>query len=212
MADAELEVSHSNVDEVSNENLQKLEEKAKKAEEAFAKEEKLRKELETLNSKLLAEKTALLDSLSGEKGQLSEFQEKCAKLTAQKNDLDNQLRVSIDENISREFFSSSRARIYLLLSVRNDENIYFHLLFQHTTSNRSSSRCIFAERLRVANESCGCAICWKISRIFLCVRCYRIYHFCFAINRTPKNACRRRKMPAINYSKRRRSWNRKCRA
>lgn len=74
--------------------LQKLEEKAKKAEEALAAEEKVRKELEVLNSKLLAEKTALLDSLSGEKGALQEFQEKSAKLTAQKNDLDNQLRVS----------------------------------------------------------------------------------------------------------------------
>lgn len=74
--------------------LQKLEEKATKAQEAFEREEKLRKELESLNSKLLAEKTALLESLSGEKGQLSEFQEKTAKLTAQKNDLDNQLRVS----------------------------------------------------------------------------------------------------------------------
>lgn len=75
-------------------DLQKLEEKATKAQEAFEREEKLRKELESLNSKLLAEKTALLESLSGEKGQLSEFQEKTAKLTAQKNDLDNQLRVS----------------------------------------------------------------------------------------------------------------------
>lgn len=74
--------------------FQKLEEKATKAQEAFEKEEKLRKELEALNSKLLAEKTALLDSLSGEKGALQDFQEKTAKLTAQKNDLDNQLRVS----------------------------------------------------------------------------------------------------------------------
>lgn len=73
---------------------QKLEEKAQKAQEAFEKEEKARKELEALNSKLLAEKTALLDSLSGEKGALQDYQEKCAKLTAQKNDLDNQLRVS----------------------------------------------------------------------------------------------------------------------
>ena len=78
-------------------DLQKLEEKATKAQEAFEREEKLRKELESLNSKLLAEKTALLESLSGEKGQLSEYQEKTAKLTAQKNDLDNQLRVSILE-------------------------------------------------------------------------------------------------------------------
>lgn len=75
--------------------FQKLEEKAQKAQEAFEKEEKARKELEALNSKLLAEKTALLDSLSGEKGVLQDYQEKCAKLTAQKNDLDNQLRVSI---------------------------------------------------------------------------------------------------------------------
>lgn len=81
--------------------LQKLEEKARKAEEALAAEEKLRKELEGLNSKLLAEKTALLDSLAGEKGSLSEYQEKAAKLQAQKNDLDNQLRVSI------HFFSHS---------------------------------------------------------------------------------------------------------
>lgn len=74
--------------------FQKLEEKAAKAQEALEKEEKFRKELEALNSKLLAEKTALLDSLSGEKGALQDYQEKCAKLTAQKNDLDNQLRVS----------------------------------------------------------------------------------------------------------------------
>lgn len=78
-----------------NIELQKLEEKARKAEESLAAEEKLRKELEGLNSKLLAEKTALLDSLAGEKGSLQEYQEKAAKLQAQKNDLDNQLRVSI---------------------------------------------------------------------------------------------------------------------
>lgn len=74
--------------------LQRLEEKAKKAEELHAAEVKVRKELEALNAKLLAEKTALLDSLSGEKGQLQDFQERNAKLTAQKNDLENQLRVS----------------------------------------------------------------------------------------------------------------------
>ena len=83
-----------NADDV-NVPLQKLEEKARKAEEAHAAEEKLRKELEQLNSKLLAEKTALLDSLAGEKGLLQDYQEKTAKLQAQKNDLDNQLRVSI---------------------------------------------------------------------------------------------------------------------
>lgn len=96
---AEQVVVDNNVEEspiiTKNElRLQKLEEKAKKAEEALAAEEKVRKELEVLNSKLLAEKTALLDSLAGEKGSLQEFQEKTAKLNAQKNDLDNQLRVS----------------------------------------------------------------------------------------------------------------------
>ncbi|XP_021706795.1 myosin heavy chain, muscle-like isoform X2 [Aedes aegypti] len=81
--------------------IAKLEEKAQKATEAFEKEEKLRKELEALNSKLLAEKTALLDSLSGEKGALQEYQEKAAKLTAQKNDLENQLR-DTQERLAQE--------------------------------------------------------------------------------------------------------------
>ncbi|XP_041779732.1 myosin heavy chain, muscle isoform X15 [Anopheles merus] len=81
--------------------IAKLEEKATKAQEAYEKEEKLRKELEALNSKLLAEKTALLDSLSGEKGALQEYQEKAAKLTAQKNDLENQLR-DTQERLAQE--------------------------------------------------------------------------------------------------------------
>ncbi|XP_050101315.1 myosin heavy chain, muscle isoform X5 [Anopheles aquasalis] len=81
--------------------IAKLEEKATKAQEAFEKEEKMRKELEALNSKLLAEKTALLDSLSGEKGALQEYQEKAAKLTAQKNDLENQLR-DTQERLAQE--------------------------------------------------------------------------------------------------------------
>ncbi|XP_035909603.1 myosin heavy chain, muscle isoform X25 [Anopheles stephensi] len=81
--------------------IAKLEEKAQKAQEAYEKEEKMRKELEALNSKLLAEKTALLDSLSGEKGALQEYQEKAAKLTAQKNDLENQLR-DTQERLAQE--------------------------------------------------------------------------------------------------------------
>lgn len=74
---------------------QRLEEKAKKAEEALGAEVKVRKDLEALNAKLLAEKTALLESLAGEKGSIQDFQERTAKLQAQKNDLENQLRVSI---------------------------------------------------------------------------------------------------------------------
>lgn len=92
--------SFSNPINASN-DLQRLEEKAKKAEELHAAEVKVRKELEALNAKLLAEKTALLDSLSGEKGQLQDFQERNAKLTAQKNDLENQLRVSFHLKITQ---------------------------------------------------------------------------------------------------------------
>ncbi|GAB1861350.1 Myosin heavy chain, muscle [Camponotus japonicus] len=69
-----------------------LEEKAKKAQEAFEKEEKLRKELEELNAKLLTEKTNLLRQLEGEKGSLTDFQEKSLKLAAQKADLESQLQ------------------------------------------------------------------------------------------------------------------------
>jgi myosin heavy chain 6/7 len=76
--------------------LQKLEEKAQKAQEAFEKEEKLRKELEVLNAKLLEEKNALLNNLEGEKGSLSETQERANKLQAQKSDLETQLRVCIN--------------------------------------------------------------------------------------------------------------------
>jgi len=96
----------SNPTNASN-DLQRLEEKAKKAEELHAAEVKVRKELEVLNAKLLAEKTALLDSLSGEKGQLQDFQERNAKMTAQKNDLENQLRVSINLLICLIYFLHS---------------------------------------------------------------------------------------------------------
>ncbi|XP_043070605.1 myosin heavy chain, muscle isoform X28 [Drosophila grimshawi] len=89
-----------NVSRIEDE-IARLEEKAKKAEELHAAEVKVRKELEVLNAKLLAEKTALLDSLSGEKGQLQDFQERNAKLTAQKNDCENQLR-DIQERLTQE--------------------------------------------------------------------------------------------------------------
>ncbi|KAL7741075.1 hypothetical protein ACLKA6_018112 [Drosophila palustris] len=89
-----------NVSRIEDE-IARLEEKAKKAEELHAAEVKVRKELEVLNAKLLAEKTALLDSLSGEKGQLQDFQERNAKLQAQKNDCENQLR-DIQERLTQE--------------------------------------------------------------------------------------------------------------
>lgn len=76
------------------ETLQKLEEKAAKAQEAYEREAKAKKELEDLYSKILAEKTELLGQLEGEKGSLSEFQERANKLQAQKSDLESQLSVS----------------------------------------------------------------------------------------------------------------------
>lgn len=75
-------------------DLQAAEEKAKKYQEAFEREEKLRVELEELNTKLLSEKTELLKHLDGEKGALSDYQEKALKLGAQKADLESQLAVS----------------------------------------------------------------------------------------------------------------------
>lgn len=75
--------------------LQKLEEKAAKAQEAYEREEKAKKELEGLYNKLLAEKTSLLAQLEGEKGNLSETQERANKLQAQKSDLEGQLQVGL---------------------------------------------------------------------------------------------------------------------
>ncbi|XP_017790987.1 PREDICTED: myosin heavy chain, muscle isoform X13 [Habropoda laboriosa] len=80
-----------NVSRIEDE-LAALEEKAKKAQEAFEKEEKLRKELEEQNTKLITERNALQRQLDGEKGSLSEYMEKSLKLAAQKSDLESQLQ------------------------------------------------------------------------------------------------------------------------
>ncbi|XP_060521422.1 myosin heavy chain, muscle isoform X41 [Cylas formicarius] len=84
-----------NVTRIEDE-IAKLEEKAAKAQEAFEREAKAKKELEGLYSKLLNEKTELLNSLEGEKGTLSETQERANKLQAQKNDLESQLQETQD--------------------------------------------------------------------------------------------------------------------
>lgn len=75
-------------------DFQAMEEKATKYQAAFEREEKMRIELEELNTKLLTEKTDLLKHLDGEKGALFEYQEKALKLGAQKLDLESQLSVS----------------------------------------------------------------------------------------------------------------------
>ncbi|XP_068976178.1 myosin heavy chain, muscle isoform X12 [Bombus flavifrons] len=80
-----------NVTRIEDE-LAALEEKARKAQEAFEKEEKLRKELEEQNTKLVSERNALQRQLDGEKGSLSEYMEKSLKLAAQKADIESQLQ------------------------------------------------------------------------------------------------------------------------
>lgn len=71
-----------------------LEDKAAKAQEAFEKEEKLRKELEANLAKLNVEKAELLARLQAESGTVTEFMDKQNKLMSQKADVEAQLNVS----------------------------------------------------------------------------------------------------------------------
>ncbi|XP_074106348.1 myosin heavy chain isoform X13 [Cotesia typhae] len=81
--------------------LAELQERARTAQENFEREEKMRKELEVLNAKLLTEKTDLLRQLDGEKGSLTEYQERAIKLAAQKMDLESQL-LDVSERLQQE--------------------------------------------------------------------------------------------------------------
>ncbi|XP_054257732.1 myosin heavy chain, muscle isoform X7 [Macrosteles quadrilineatus] len=95
------------------EEMRKLEEKVAKAEEAYKKEAKARKEVETLNAKLLEEKTNLLKNLEGEKGELSSIQERANKLAAQKADLESQLadtqdRLQQEEDARNQLFQQKK--------------------------------------------------------------------------------------------------------
>lgn len=96
--------------------LQALEEKARKAQEAFEKEEKLRKELEEQNTKLTTERNALQKQLEGEKGSLGEYMEKSLKLAAQKSDLESQLQVSF-------YLLIVKLSLFFRANRRNDENL-----------------------------------------------------------------------------------------
>jgi len=98
---------------------QRLEEEVEKVTVAFEREEKLRKELEALNTKLLAEKTQLLQSLEGEKGSASSIQERAAKLAAQKSDLESQLSVSVS-NYFKFFILFDTVRGNITHSSSND--------------------------------------------------------------------------------------------
>lgn len=60
----------------------------------MSKEETSRKDLEGQLAKLLAEKNEIFMMLQSEKGSLSSSEEKIAKLTSQKNDLEKQCSVN----------------------------------------------------------------------------------------------------------------------
>ena len=72
---------------------QKLEERAQKAEDKLAAEEKLRKNIEEKQMKTIQEKNDLMSQLEVERGSVGEFTEKLGKITAQKNTLESQLQV-----------------------------------------------------------------------------------------------------------------------
>lgn len=78
----------------NDQNLQELQERARIAQENFEREEKLRKELEVINAKITSERNDLQRTLEGEKGSLTDLQDRAIKLAAQKMDLESQLLVS----------------------------------------------------------------------------------------------------------------------
>lgn len=73
--------------------MKELEEKAKATAEALEKEQKLRKELEAQNVKLLQEKNDLFNQLESERGGSGDLEEKLQRIITQKADLDSQLQV-----------------------------------------------------------------------------------------------------------------------
>lgn len=90
-----------NVARVEDE-LKALEEKLKKEHEAFEKEEKLRKDLEEKNVKLLQEKNDLFLQLESERSQSGDIEERLQKIITVKADLESQLSVS--KRISFSFY------------------------------------------------------------------------------------------------------------
>ncbi len=77
------------------------EEELNKLKEDFAKEEKLRKELEEQNVKLLKEKNEIFTKLQSERDNVSNFEDRVQKLVLQKADLESHLK-ELEEKISEE--------------------------------------------------------------------------------------------------------------
>lgn len=87
---------------------QKLEEKVHKTEEKLEKEEKLRKNIEEKQLRTLQEKNDLLTQLEAEKGHVGEMSDKLTKVSAQKQELENQLVVRTKLHASNSSFLISR--------------------------------------------------------------------------------------------------------
>ncbi|XP_040357656.1 myosin heavy chain, muscle isoform X3 [Ixodes scapularis] len=81
--------------------LKLLEEKLKKTEEALAKEEKLRKDLEEHNVKVLQEKNDLFLQLEAERMGAGDVEERLNKALTQKGDLESQL-ADLNDRLSHE--------------------------------------------------------------------------------------------------------------
>uniref|UniRef100_T1DG60 Putative myosin heavy chain n=1 Tax=Cupiennius salei TaxID=6928 RepID=T1DG60_CUPSA len=81
--------------------LKELEDKLKKALEALEKEEKLRKDLEHQNVKLLQEKNDMFLQLESERSGSGDMEERLAKTISIKNDLEGQLQ-ELQERLGRE--------------------------------------------------------------------------------------------------------------
>ncbi|XP_063611343.1 myosin heavy chain, muscle-like [Penaeus indicus] len=90
-----------NVTRIEDE-LARLEETAEKAEAEFAKETKLREELEIKNAALLQERNDLLSAVESSKGGMSDYLDKQAKLQAQKSELEAQLNETLERLQSEE--------------------------------------------------------------------------------------------------------------
>ncbi|CAF0997372.1 unnamed protein product [Adineta steineri] len=87
------------------EEMKKIEEEYKALKEALEKEEKLRKEVEDANSKLVREKNDLYQQLESERSGSSDAQEKYTRLVTQKADLEQQVK-DLEDRFSQEEESS----------------------------------------------------------------------------------------------------------
>ncbi|KAG1661467.1 Myosin heavy chain, muscle [Nymphon striatum] len=81
--------------------LKKLEDDLKKAKEALEKEEKLRKQLEDQNVKILQEKNDLFLQLESERGASGDQEERTQRLMTQKSDLESQVS-DLQDRLSSE--------------------------------------------------------------------------------------------------------------